>query len=134
MTEETHSEDNIETVVGAYRKLRDIKDDIKKKHSEELAPINSKLNTIEIWLLETLNKLGINSAKTNNGTAYKATINRTKVVDWPATLKFIQEHDLWHMLEQRVSKSAVEEYVESEGSAPPGVEVNSEVRVNVRRS
>lgn len=134
MTEETHSGENIETVVGAYRKLRDIKDDIKKKHSKELEPINSKLQTIEIWLLETLNKIGANSVKTANGTAYKATINRTKVVDWPAALKFIQENSLWHMLEQRVSKSAVEEYVESEGKAPPGVEVNSEVRVNVRRS
>ena len=125
---------NVEKAVATYRKLRDSKDEIKARHAEELKPINDGLFKLETWLLSTLNDIGANSIKTESGTAYKSTITHAKISDWDASLKFVIENNLWHMLERRVSKTAVEEYIESKGTAPPGVEVNVEVRVNVRRS
>ena len=125
---------NIEKAVEAYRSLRDQKETIKERHKDELGPIHKKMYELETWLLTALNDQGADSIKTPNGTVYKSTTRKAKVVDWDACLASIKEHDLWHLLERRVSKTAVAEYVEVEGIAPPGVEVTTDIRVNIRKS
>ena len=126
-------EDNMPRVIAAYRKLRDLKDAKKKQHSEELRPLNDKIIELEAWMLNKLNEVGANSIKTESGTAYKSTQTKAKVSDWDEALTFVRTNDLWHLLERRVSKTAVEEYIESEGTPPPGIEVDSEVKLNVRK-
>ena len=123
----------IEQAVAAYIRLRNEKGAIEKRHKEELAPLREKLERLEAWLLSMLNRQGVESTRTDAGTAYKSVRTSAKVVDWEATLAFIQENELWHMLEHRVSKTAIEEYAEQTGAVPPGIDVVQELRVNVRR-
>lgn len=137
MAEEEPSQNtstDFDRAVEGYRKLRDHKEKIQKRHKEELAPINEKLATLENWMLAHLNLINAKSVKTNHGTVYISRHTSSKVVDWDATLQHIIDNELWHMLERRVSRNAVEEYVESQGTNPPGVQMETESRVNVRRS
>ena len=124
---------DIEKAIKAYRDLRDKKSELAEKHKEEMSPITKKMWDLEVWLLATLNKMGVNSMKTDAGTVFKKTSTSVKVTDWPAVLELIKEHDLWHMLEHRLSKAAVEEYIEAEGTAPPGVAIETQVGVNIRK-
>ena len=124
----------VDDAVAAYIRLRDKQDEIKRRHSEELAPIRDKMYSIEVMLLKILNSTGGESIKTAAGTAFKSKRTKTKVVDWDAALDFILTNGLEHMLERRVSKAAVEEFIEANGDTPPGVSLSTEITVNIRRS
>lgn len=122
-----------EEVVRAYIKLRDEKKDIQDRHKEELAPFNDKLKKLEAWLLREMQQQGADSIKTPGGTAYQSTIVKPVVNDWDVLLQHVQDEGLWAMLERRVSKTAVEEYMESTGTAPPGVSISQETFARIRR-
>lgn len=123
----------IDSVVAAYIKLRDQKDEVKSRHKEELAPINENMAKLEGWLHRELNKQGVDSFKTKMGTAFVQKATSVTVADWDVTLPFIKEKELWDLLEARVSKSAVQDYIESTKEVPPGVSVRVEEVVRVRR-
>lgn len=123
----------IEQAVKAYITLRDQKDALKKQQATELKPFSTKMDKIEAWLLRELNSNEAESIKTVAGTCYRSTRTSAKVGDWEEALAFIKEHELWSMLERRVSKAAVEDFIDAQGSPPPGVDIVQEVRVNVRR-
>lgn len=124
----------VEQAVDGYRKLRDLKKDMQDKHKEELAPINSKMEKIENFLKDQLNNAGCDSMKTSAGTVFKSRLSSVKVDDWEETLKFIQENELWHMLEKRLAKASVEEFVEGNGHDVPGTHITFIQKVNVRKS
>lgn len=123
----------IDDVVAAYIRLRDEKAEVKARHQEELAPINERMFKIEGWLHRELQRQGVQSFKTKQGTAFVQTSTSVTVEDFEATLPFIKQHGLWDMLEARVSKSAVMDWVESNGSVPPGVNIKTDEVVRVRR-
>lgn len=130
------AEDNtptVEHVVEIYRKLRDAKERLMGEHKAALQPINDKMSKLENWLHARLNAMGADSVKTPHGTAYKSTLTRASVTDGDELLKFVQENDLWHILERRVSKVAVQEYIEATGQGVPGVHVSTEEKINVRK-
>lgn len=122
-----------EYVIGMYRKLRTAKENLAKEHQAQMKPINEKLAKLENWLHTMLNDGGINSVATDAGTAFKSELVKASVTDGEELLKFVQENDLWHILERRVSKTAVQEYIESTGQAVPGVHVTREERINIRK-
>jgi hypothetical protein len=124
----------IDVVIAGVLTLRDQIDAKKKAHKEELAPLNDKLNKLEAFLQSQLQLSGATSfAAKGVGTAYLQNVVGVTVEDWTATLDWIKANSLWEFLERRVSKTVVQEYMESQGDAPPGVKVNTEIEVRVRR-
>lgn len=123
----------IDEVVAAYRKLRDQKSDMEDRHKEELAPIKGNMVKLEAWLQTQLNNSGSESVKTANGTVYISKTSSVKTDDWTTTLEYIVEHELWHMLEKRLSKAAVEQFVEEEKVNFPGTEITYMSNIRVRK-
>lgn len=123
----------VDQAVRAYIKARDMKDALRKKHQAEMEPLNNAMEKLEAWLLKQLNDDAVESMRTAHGTVYKSKRTGAKIEDWDSAFAFIKEHELWHMLEKRVSKTAVDEYMESQGEPPPGVSISVETRVNIRR-
>jgi len=124
---------NVEDVVRGFVKLRDKKNEIKKRHSEELAPINEKMATLEAWLQRDLLNRHVQSQKTAAGTAYLSTDARATVKDRDAYLKFVIENEKWDLIENRASKSVVKDYLEETGEVVPGVHYEVTQVVRVRR-
>jgi hypothetical protein len=127
------SEHVLKAAIEKYITLRDEKKVIKERHSEELRPINEALALLENAVQKVLLKQGADSFKTKVGTAYLSTTVKATVKDWPAFRDFVQENDLLDMLEHRASKDAVEEFIEANGDAPPGVAVTKEVNTRFRK-
>lgn len=124
----------LDQVITAVITLRDLIDAAKTKHKEELAPMNLKMEKLEAFLQLELTKQGATSfAAKGIGTAYLQNVVGVTVEDWEATLSFIKDNELWPLLERRVSKTVVQEFMESTGNVPPGVNVRTEVEVRVRR-
>lgn len=124
---------DFDRVVAGYIKLRDKRDELRKRHTEELAPYTQTMAKLEAAMLEHMQGIGGESVRTEHGTVFKSVRRSTKVVDWNVTLPWLIEQERWDMLEARVGKDAATTYMEETGEPVPGVEYNSEVTVNVRR-
>ena len=125
---------NIEKLVDMYIQLRDRRSQRKKDFEESDSSDKAYQDKIEGVLMAHFNENGVDRVGCASGTAYKTIRTSAVVADWDTVLNFIKDKDAWEMLEHRVSKKAVEEYVSENEALPPGVNVTREAVVNVRRS
>lgn len=123
----------VDEVVKGYIKLRDKKNSMKKEHTDELRPINDKMELLENWLLRDLLTRKVESQKTAEGTAFISTVAAATVKDRDALFEFVKKHEMWDLLENRVSKSVVRDYLEETGEVIPGVNYQETQVVRIRR-
>lgn len=125
----------VEKLVAAYIKIRDARDEIKRKMEDEVAELQSELDVIGQTLLEQFKAQGIDSAKTPFGTAYRTVKSRYWTNDWDAMRNFISEHNAFDLLEKRIHQSNMKQFLEENPDLhPQGLNVDSEYSVIVRRS
>src|SRR6476469_5383457 len=110
-------------MVEQYIKLRDKKDELKKKHAEQLAKFTEVMGQLEGQLMLEFERAGVDSMSCEAGTAYTSTTTSATVKHWSETLKYIQENEAWDLLEARVSKTAAVAIVEESGQPIPGVNI-----------
>ena len=121
-------------LISAYIKLRDKADALKKVHKEALAPYNEAMGKLELHFQKAMNANGLESLKTDVGTAYQSTQNSVTMADWDVFYKYVMDNDATYMLEKRASKTAVLEVLGETGELPPGLNLSRNIKVNVRRS
>jgi len=121
--------------VSLYIKLRDQKAQMKADFEASIAPLTEKMDKLEAKLLEVFNQTGMDSVKTEFGTAYATVRTSASIADRDAFMEFVKAHEEWSLLEVRVSKTAVEQYRSAnDDELPPGINVREERVVNIRRS
>ena len=125
---------DINEIVEKYIKLRDLKAKLDGEHKDRLAPITAAMTKAEGAILALFDQLGVDSAGTAAGTAYRSTKTSATVADMDAFLDFVRANEAWHMLERRVAKTQVDEYVAANNDLPPGINYSSVVSINVRRA
>lgn len=118
--------------IGLFVQLRNQIAAKKKAQQAELAPMVENLSRLEGYLLNELNQAGVTSMRSASGTVYKATRTTVGIEDWDTTLAFIQKHNLWELLERRVAKKAVEDWMEEKGVRVPGTKVSQTLAIGVR--
>lgn len=124
---------NVDEVVRGYIKLRDKKQEMKREQAEALRPINEKMTLLENWLMRDLQERGVESQRTAAGTAFMSTVSAARVKDRDALFEFIIKNEMWDLLENRVSKSVVSDYLEETGEVIPGVDYQVTKVVRIRR-
>lgn len=122
----------VDQVIAARLKLRRYKDMLETKHSAEIKPITEQIDKIDNWLQSELQKRGLQNFSSVSGTAFLKTKTDSTSHDWDATLKWIIETGAYEFLEKRVSKTAITDYMEQHGEAPPGISVTRYTSVGVR--
>jgi hypothetical protein len=120
--------------VSIYIKMRDKKAQMKAEFDASIAPLNEKMDKLEAKLLDVFNKTGMDSVKTEFGTAYTTTRVTASVADREIFMNYVKEHEEWSLLEIRAAKTAVEQYRSIHEDLPPGISMREERVVNVRRS
>ena len=126
----------LDELVANYIKLRDKKSQLKKQYDEKVARVDAVMDKMEAIILKTFQDSGIDSARTDAGTAYistrtSATVgSREEFLSW--VLQDPDERSIF--LENRVSKAAVEQFKAANDDLPPGINFRSEVTVGVRRA
>lgn len=127
-------EPKVADVIAMYLKLRQRKEDLESQIKDDIKKVKSKMDKIESWLKAKADSEGVTNFKANGvGTAFLTTTDYASVSDWDSTLDFIKEHDAYEMLERRVAKKAVREYIEEHKQVPPGITYGTRVNVNVRK-
>jgi hypothetical protein len=121
--------------VSLYIQMRDKKTQMKADFEASVAPLNEKMDKLEAKLLDVFNKTGMDSVKTEFGTAYATTRTTASVADREAFMDYVKANEEWALLEVRTSKTAVEQYRSAnDNELPPGVNLREERVVNIRRS
>jgi len=121
-------------LVQKYIELRDKKYELKHQYEFKAAQLDEVLSKIESKLLHVFDSAGMDSVKTEFGTAYASTRSSSSVADPEAFMQFVIENQEWALIEKRASKLAVEQYKDANGDLPPGVNYREERVVNIRRS
>jgi hypothetical protein len=124
---------NVDQVIAAYMTLRSKKDAIEGEAKTKVADIKAKMEKLEAWIKTQADEQGVTSFKTKHGTAFLTTTDYANVGDWDAVLEFIKTNSAYEMLEKRVSKTAVRNYVENDKFVPPGVNYGTKLEVNIRK-
>jgi hypothetical protein len=121
--------------VTLYIQLRDKKAQMKSDFDASVAPINEKMEKLEAKLLDVFNKTGMDSVKTEHGTAYTAVRTTASVADREAFMEFVKANEEWSLIEVRAAKTAIEQFRDNnDNELPPGINIRSERVVNIRRS
>lgn len=126
----------LDELVANYIKLRDKKSQLKKQYDEKVAKVDAVMDKMEAIILKTFQDSGIDSARTDAGTAYISTRTSATVASREEFLSWVlQDPDERSIfLENRVSKVAVEQFKAANDDLPPGVNFRSEIVVGVRRA
>jgi hypothetical protein len=124
----------ISELVAKYVEVRDKKSKLKADYDADVAKIDKVLDKIEAALLKTFETTGMDSVRTEFGTAYTSTKTTASIADPDAFITFCKQNDAWHMLQKRVAQSAVEQYKDEHEVLPPGIDWRVEKTVNIRRS
>lgn len=126
---------DIEKITSAFIRLRDARSQLKQAYEQQDKKLVEAQEKMSAQLMQFLNQSALESVKTSSGTVYREKVNKPTGADWDAIYSFIKENDAFEMLERRVKKNFVEEYMEThEGTPPPGVSVYTEYNIRIRRN
>ena len=110
-------------VIERYIQTRDFIAKKTAEFEEYLAPYQGSMATMEAWMAEQLNALGVEGEKcairTEKGTAFRQTNTNVKVEDRELFMDFVFDGRREGFLTSAVSKDAVKEYLEMHNHVPP---------------
>jgi len=122
-------------LVRVYIKMRTAREKMVKDHDAEIAKIDAGMNQIKMSLLNYCKENNIESVNTTEGMFYRKIKRRYWTNDWEQMGKFIVEHGVPELLEKRLHQGNTEAFLEQHPELlPPGLNVDSEFTVTVRKS
>mgnify|MGYP003346463754 CR=1 FL=1 len=126
---------SIEKIVAAYVKIRDAKDVLTSEYNSKVAELDEQMTVLKHKLVEVSKQTGVTSFKTPFGTAYRTLKTRYWTNDWDSFYSFVRNNDAMQLLERRIHQSNIKEFLESNPEVhPPGLNVDSEYEITIRRS
>lgn len=123
----------VDKLIKAYLLLRNKKEAIEAKVKEEVSGIKEQMAQLENFMQLKADELGVTQFKTENGTAFLSTVDQALVSDWDKVLEFVAKNEAYELLEKRVSKNAVRDYMKQNKEVPPGVSYRTLIKVSVRK-
>lgn len=125
---------DIAKAIKAYVAMRDEISERKKQFTADTLELKEKMVELEAYLKQELNSLGLESLPTEFGTAFTSTKTSVRVTDRSMLEAHLAKTGEFNLLTLSANKIAVAEYVDEHKMAPPGVQIDSFVAVNVRRA
>lgn len=125
---------NVEQMIGKYVQSRN-KLTIARRAFESFETVSKGIqDSINASLVQIGNETGVESFRTNSGTAFKKIKKAYRVEDWDAYAAWLIETDNLHCVEKRPAKNAVEEVHNETGEVPPGLRFEQEIEYQFRKA
>lgn len=125
---------DLNRIVAVYLKIRDKKTQLTNELNAKLAELDIKLKVVNDALLAHCKENNVESVRTEHGTFYRSTKTKYWTGDWEAMGKFIIEHNAVDLMEKRIHQGNMRLFLEENPDLlPPGLNVDSEYTVTVRR-
>lgn len=124
----------ISKLVKVYLKMKAKRSELASKYAEEDGAIKTQMDSVKRALLQHCKDTGADSVRTSEGMFYKTTRQSYWTSDWESMGKFIVEHNVPDLLEKRIQQTNMKQFLEDHPDLlPPGLNVDSEYSVTVRR-
>lgn len=120
----------IEKYIALRDKIKSMEDEFKKT----ISPYKDALETLNGMLLHHLNTINADSSSTRAGTVYRTAKKSATLSDAAAFRRFVIGGEHWDLADWKANASAVEEFINTNESPPPGVNFTTHHVVGVRRS
>ena len=129
------TEISVDKIVEVYIKIRDARDEARKKADEIDADYEGQLKVLEAQMLDVCKATGATSLKTPCGTVMRSVKSRYWTNDWEKFYQFMFEHNVPELLERRIHQTNIKQFLEENPDLLPlGINVDSEHSITVRRS
>lgn len=125
---------NIEEIVAQFVKLRDKIKEADDAHKAKTKDAREYLDKLTGKLLERLNEIGGESVKTGAGTVYRTTRRSATIADGETFRQFVITNEAFDIVDWKANANAVDDFIRSEGTPPPGVNFTTAFTVGVRRA
>lgn len=124
-----------EKIVSTYIKVRDAISAMEQRHKEEKRNLVEQLEILEQELLSRVEQAGGNISVPNVGRVARRVSRNYWTNDWESFYKVVKEHDAFHLLHQRISNKAMQEFLDEHPDLmPEGLNVDSRYTVTVTRA
>ena len=126
---------SIDEAIEAYVSTRDELRAKQQAFKLEEDSMKARMEQISMWLRDKADELGVDSFKTQFGTAYRSvkTSYRVATGGWDSFIGWVKETGNFQCLEKRVAKLATKEIHDDTGEIPPGLDYVAEVEFDVCR-
>lgn len=116
-----------------FIRLRDLKAQMKERHDAEMKPINDAMEGLKSVMAKAMDALHLDSVKTSSGTVSFSTKVNVSLADPNAFWNHCVVTGNFDMVDKKANPTAVKDYVQKNGVAPPGVNYHPFRDVSVRR-
>jgi hypothetical protein len=124
----------IDKLTRVFVKIRDAKAALAAEFKKKDEELSAQMDELKRAMLDYLKEENVESIRTEAGLIYRSVKTRYWTSDWETMHGFIVEHNLPQLLEKRLNQTAVKELLEeSPEMVPPGLNVDSEYVVTVRK-
>jgi hypothetical protein len=122
----------VDDLILMYRQARDQLATDRKGYKAREAAVKTHMSIISMILRDRGDQLGVDSFKTDNGTAFRNLKEKFPIENWESLVEYIKQTGNFHIVQKRVSPLAVKDIRNTEGALPPGVGYLPEVEFSVR--
>jgi hypothetical protein len=125
---------SVEKLVKVYIKMRDKHTEMLHEFQEQEKDIKAKMAKVKAALLEHCKEHNVDSVRTGEGLFFRTVKQSYWTSDWESMGKFIIENNAPDLLEKRLHQGNMKQFLEEHPDLlPPGINVDSEYSVTVRR-
>lgn len=129
-----NTDKSVEDMVAAYRKIRSAISDKEEAHKAEIAALREQLDVVNDALLGICSSLQVDSLRTAAGTVSRRIDTRYWTTDWEGMYRFIKDHDAPFLLEQRIHKGNMKQFLaDNPDLLPVGLQADSKFIISVRK-
>lgn len=119
--------------IKQYRELRDRIAEMDNEHKEKMRPYRELLEKMNGLLLEQLNTVEGNSLRTEHGMIYRQEKKSVSLADPDKFMSYVIANDMWDLIDRKANATAVADFIDETGFAPPGVNFSTRFVVGVRK-
>lgn len=129
-----NTDKSVEDMVSTYRKIRSAISEKEDAHKAEVAVLREQLEVVSEALLSLCSKLEVDSLRTAAGTVSRRIDTRYWTTDWEEMYKFIKQNDAPFLLEQRIHKGNMKQFLaDNPELLPVGLQADSKFIISVRK-
>lgn len=124
-----------DTLAEIYIKIRDKRAELKEQFEEQDSTLKEQQELLAEQMLNICHDQNADSIKTKAGTIIRKVDTRYWTSDWESMYDFINDHDVYELLEKRIHQTNMRQFLEENPDLlPAGLMSDSKYSIVVRRS
>lgn len=126
---------SIEKLTSTYLKIKAKRDIMREEYKSADSALEEQQDKIKAALLKHCKDNDVESVRTKDGTFYRTVKTKYWTNDWESMYKFVLDHGVPEFFTKSLNQSNVKQFMEENPDViPPGLNVESEYVVSVRKS